>query len=128
MHIRGIESGLGYGAATPVLPVAAASPATSQASDGAHPAPVAPGGGTVVPPGRDAVEEAASQLEEYVRSVGRSLQFRVDDDSGRIVVSVHDLSTGELIRQMPSEAALRFAQQLKAETSGVSSLIIQGLA
>ncbi len=62
-------------------------------------------------------------MEKYVRSVGRSLQFRVDEDSGRVVVSVRDPSTGELIRQIPSEEALRSPSSSKAATCGVSSRI-----
>ncbi|MCU0759127.1 MAG: flagellar protein FlaG [Steroidobacteraceae bacterium] len=74
------------------------------------------------------LEKAAARMEEYARSAGRSLQFRVDQDSGRVVVSVRDLSTGELIRQIPSEAALRIAQDLGSGEPGASSLIIDGLA
>jgi len=60
-------------------------------------------------PRRD-LEAATAQIERFVRSSGRDLQFRVDDDSGRVVVSVRDSDTGELIRQIPSEAALRIAK------------------
>ncbi|MCP5472196.1 MAG: flagellar protein FlaG [Sinobacteraceae bacterium] len=75
-----------------------------------------------------AVEDAAAKLEEIARSIGRQLQFRVDQDSGRVVVSVRDTSTGELIRQIPSETALRIAEDLGAHSVGGSSLIVEGLA
>lgn len=78
--------------------------------------------------GAASVEKAAARMEEYARSIGRSLQFRVDENSGRVVVSVRDPSTGELIRQIPSEDALRVAQDLgKGDASG-SRMLIDGLA
>jgi flagellar protein FlaG len=75
-----------------------------------------------------AVERAAARMEEAARSAGRSLQFRVDEDSGRVVVSVRDPSTGELIRQIPSEAALRIARDLDSGASAGPSLMIEGMA
>jgi flagellar protein FlaG len=62
----------------------------------------------------------AAQLESYLRSIGRSVQFSIDSASGRTVVSVRDAATGDVIRQMPSEEALRLAQALG---SGGSSLV-----
>jgi len=57
----------------------------------------------------------AQQLETYLRSVGRSVQFSIDTKSGETVVSVRDATTGGLIRQIPSEEALRLAQALTAK-------------
>lgn len=63
----------------------------------------------------------AQQLESYLRSIGRSVQFSIDSTSGRTVVSVRDLATGDVIRQIPSEEALRLAQALGS--GGTSSLV-----
>ena len=63
----------------------------------------------------------AAQLESYLESIGRSLQFSVDSASGRTVVSVRDRATGDVIRQIPSEEALRLAQALGR--SGGSALL-----
>ncbi|MGJ8670579.1 MAG: flagellar protein FlaG [Oceanococcus sp.] len=41
-----------------------------------------------------------------------SMQFRVDQDSDRLIVSLLD-ADGEVIRQMPSELILRLAQRLE---------------
>lgn len=75
----------------------------------ARPAAQAP---AAAPTSARELEAATEQIERFVRSSGRSLQFRVDDDSGRVVVSVRDADTGDLIRQIPSEAALRIARAL----------------
>jgi flagellar protein FlaG len=58
------------------------------------------------------VKQAARQLEAFMASMNRYLEFRVDQDSGRTVVTVKDQSTGEVVRQIPSEEVLRLAQNL----------------
>ncbi len=74
------------------------------------------------------LQKAAKRMEDFARSVGRSLQFRVDEDSGKVVVSVRDPATGELIRQIPTEAALKIAENLRSDAPRTSSLIIDGQA
>ena len=54
---------------------------------------------------RGAVQELNSRLENQQIQVN----FDVDDDTGRIVVKVKDIDSGEVIRQIPSEATLEFA-------------------
>ena len=61
----------------------------------------------------EAVKAAASQIESYLKSSGRELEFRVDEGSGQMVVSVRDAASGDLIRQIPGEAVLRMARALK---------------
>lgn len=71
------------------------------------------------PPAADAtrqIDEIAKRLESYLQSVSRSLEFSVDSDSGRTVISVRDGSTGELIRQIPNEEVLRLAQMAEDQT------------
>jgi flagellar protein FlaG len=60
----------------------------------------------------EALKAAAKDIETYLKNSGRSLEFRVDDASGRTVVSVRNPQTGELIRQIPSEEVLRIASAL----------------
>lgn len=55
---------------------------------------------------------AAEQIESYLRHVNTNLEFRVDDAAGKVVISVREQATGELIRQIPSEEALAIAAQL----------------
>lgn len=58
------------------------------------------------------VKAAAEQIESYLRHVNTNLEFRVDDAAGKVVVTVREQATGELIRQIPSEEALAIAAQL----------------
>ena len=58
-------------------------------------------------------EAAVQQLNDYVQSFQRDLEFSLDETSGRSVVRVVDTSTQELIRQIPNDVALRLARNLK---------------
>ena len=63
---------------------------------------------------RHATRQSSGGLldSNVVANRDRSLQFRIDQDSDRLVVSLLD-SQGEVIRQMPSEMILRLAQRLE---------------
>jgi flagellar protein FlaG len=65
------------------------------------------------PPVRvETARRAAEQIARFLRESGHELSFSVDGSTGRTIVSVRDPATGELIRQMPSEEALRIARNL----------------
>jgi len=61
----------------------------------------------------DEVAGAVSTIREFVQSVKRNLDFRLDDSSGRVVVSVTDSESGDVVRQIPSEDALKLAESLE---------------
>lgn len=65
------------------------------------------------------VKSAVSEIEKFLSSSRRNLEFSSDEESGKIVVRVIASETGELIRQLPSEEALRIARCL----SDVNSLL-----
>jgi flagellar protein FlaG len=62
---------------------------------------------------REQVESAVSTIQEFVQSVRRNVNFTLEDGSGRIVVKVTDASSGNIIRQIPSEEALQLAESLE---------------
>ena len=70
---------------------------------------------------REQVENAVAILQEFVQSFRHSINFAVDDDSGRLVVKVTDTGSGDVIRQLPSEEALKLAENL----SEVRSLLFK---
>lgn len=108
-----LPSGVAAIEAKPVTPTAAAqSPAEARASAVEH------------------ARGAARQIEAFVRSQGPSLEFRVDDSTGVVVVSVRDAVTGDVIRQIPSEAALRIAESLASAnpTDGSISVLLDEVA
>ena len=63
------------------------------------------------------IESVTKQIDSFLRSIGRTINFRVDHASGRMVVSVLDANTGELIRQVPGEDAIRLAASIEASMS-----------
>lgn len=63
------------------------------------------------------IESVTKQIDSFLRSIGRSINFRVDPGSGEMIVSVIDANTGEIIRQVPGEEALKLAQSIEARMS-----------
>jgi len=61
---------------------------------------------------REQVEEAVATIQEFVQSVRRSINFTLEDGTGRVVVKVTDSNSGDVIRQIPSEEALQLAENL----------------
>lgn len=66
---------------------------------------------------RQPVEEAISSIKQFAQSIQRNLNFALDDSSGRVVVKVTDAMSGDVIRQIPSEDALRLAESLEEARS-----------
>lgn len=64
---------------------------------------------------RDQLDDAVSQLNDYVQNVQRDLQFEVDNERGETIVRVVDQQTQKVIRQIPDEVALRLAENLQQE-------------
>ena len=64
------------------------------------------------------IEQAVARLNDYVQSLQRDIVFSVDHDSGRSVVRVVERGTQEVIRQIPSEVALRLAHNLQIQGGG----------
>lgn len=60
----------------------------------------------------DELEIAITTLQDHVQSVSRDLSFRVDDNSGDVVVTVLDSSTQEVIRQIPREDAIELSRKV----------------
>ncbi|MEZ7278080.1 flagellar protein FlaG [Pseudoalteromonas sp. 68 DY56-GL68] len=67
--------------------------------------------------GREQLEKMAQQLQDFMGEMNRSLQFQVDEESGRDVIKVVDKNSGELIKQYPSEEVLSLVAKL-SETAG----------
>jgi len=74
--------------------------------------------------GREQLESAVSNIQEFVQSARRSINFSVAEDAGQVVVKVTDMESGNTIRQIPSEEALRLAENL----AEVRSLLFEGQA
>lgn len=62
-------------------------------------------------PTRDVIAKAAEELQQFVQSMGRNLNFSIDETTGYHVVRVVNPDTGELIRQLPSEELLKVSRE-----------------
>lgn len=92
--------------AVPVPPRAAAAETPERSSDD-DAIPAATDAGTL--------SQALEAIVERAQTQGAELDFRVDEDSGRLIVSLVDRRDGTVLRQMPSEEALRIARTLAQE-------------
>lgn len=77
-----------------------------------------------LPHSREDLEKAVGEIRDFVQSSQRQLDFSIDDSTGQVVVKVIATQSGEVIRQLPSELALKLAQSL----SEVSSLLFDDQA
>jgi flagellar protein FlaG len=65
------------------------------------------------------LEKVAQQLQDFMGEMNRSLEFLVDKDSGRDVIKVLDKSTGDLVKQYPSEEVLGIISKLSDATGSL---------
>lgn len=68
-------------------------------------------------PERADLEKAVTDIREFVQAAQRSLDFSIDDSTHRVVVKVIATDSGEVIRQIPSETALKLAQNLSSASN-----------
>lgn len=68
---------------------------------------------------KEELHKAVKELNEYVKSMDRGLSFRLDEESGRQVITVIEVSSGDIIRQIPDEKMLEVARELAASASGL---------
>ena len=68
--------------------------------------------GPVPPVDPKMLEKAVKDLSQGVQNLQRSLQFSIDESSGRTVIKVVDKDTKEVIRQIPEEQVLELAARL----------------
>ncbi|KAB7627187.1 flagellar protein FlaG [Alkalilimnicola sp. S0819] len=83
----------------------------------------------VNPPAADApkmappepLEKVVTRINEYLQEASRNLKFAVSESTGRVVVTVLNPETDEVIRQIPPEEVMTVAERL---TGGEESLFV----
>ena len=58
------------------------------------------------------LEDTLASLQDATQALQRDLSFSLDDSSGQVIVKVTDTASGKIVRQMPTEEALRMMQSL----------------
>lgn len=73
--------------------------------------------------GHAGLGESVARLQDHVQTLHRELHFRVDEVTGHTVVRVVDTTTGELVRQVPSQEALDTLQTIETLQAGSGLLL-----
>jgi flagellar protein FlaG len=98
----------------------AARPAAIPAEAGGKPLPEN-GKGSPAPareaPARVDLSRAVEALDRFMRETSRSLNFSVDDATGRTIITVMDAETGEIVRQIPPAELLNLARRMAESLS-----------
>ena len=58
------------------------------------------------------LKESIEKVNQLMRDGGRSLNFSMDEKLGGLVILVKNAETGEVVRQIPSDAVVRMAHSL----------------
>lgn len=74
---------------------------------------------TLPQPSSAELKAAVDAINTAVQQSNRNLEFSVDSDTNRTVVRMVDTSTGELIRQFPSESVLEIARGIEQFQQGL---------
>jgi flagellar protein FlaG len=66
---------------------------------------------------QEKLKMAVQEIEKFVQSVKRNLEFSIDEPSGKVVVKVIASDSGEVVRQIPNEEVLKLASSLNDASS-----------
>jgi flagellar protein FlaG len=58
------------------------------------------------------LQESLEKVNQLMRDGGRNLNFSMDEKLGGLVILVKNADTGEVVRQIPSDAVVRMAHNL----------------
>lgn len=67
---------------------------------------------------KEQLQLAVQEINSLVQNLQRDLQFKVDTESGRTIISVVDSETKEVIRQLPPEDVLERAKRMDEAAKG----------
>ena len=62
---------------------------------------------------RENIQEAIDRLNQQLKANGRDLSFQMDEEINRPIITVRNIETGEVVRQIPSEEIVRMAHSLE---------------
>lgn len=59
------------------------------------------------------ISRAITNLNQFLKDSQRDFLFRLDESSGRVVITIVNPNTGEIVRQIPPEEVLKAAHTLR---------------
>lgn len=96
-------------AIAPVQPAVPVTRTGEQETAAAHQPPAEISESEIKP---EQVVEAVNQIQQFTQTLSQNLKFSIDEETGKTVVKIVDVQTQEVIRQIPSEEAIRIAGAL----------------
>lgn len=69
------------------------------------------------------LDEAVKKVSDFLSAQNRDLLFNIDEQTQRTVVTVKESSSGEVIRQIPSEEVLKLADRIQELQQDVGNSI-----
>jgi flagellar protein FlaG len=70
-------------------------------------------------PSTEELKAAVATLNKAMQQSNQALEFSVDNDTDKVVVKMLDTSTGQLIRQYPTEEALAISRGIEQFQQGL---------
>jgi flagellar protein FlaG len=75
------------------------------------------------------VEKAIKDVREFVQKNQRTLDFQMAEESNRVIITVIDRATNEVIRQIPPEDLVKLADRINAPMDdSANGLLFKGTA
>lgn len=68
--------------------------------------------GDLIEPDKSSLDTALEQLNQNMQAWATGLRFDVDEDTQKLIVSLVDSESGEVIRAVPSDAALQISKMI----------------
>jgi flagellar protein FlaG len=95
----------------------------AQQGAGAHGASTDGGSSQQSSPGQELpLERALKKINEQMQAWSTQMQFDIDPDTHRVVISIKDTKSGDVIRTIPSETVLNIAKMItKLQGGGVET-------
>lgn len=76
---------------------------------------------------RTELGQAMESVADYVQNIARDINFRIDEDTDKFVVTVTDQESGEVIRQIPNEEMLEISKNLADAQNRNFGKVLKGL-
>ena len=68
---------------------------------------------------KPSLNKAIADLSQYAQSINRDIEFTVDKDLHKTIITVYDSGTDEVIRKIPSDEVIALARHLGEKNNNV---------
>lgn len=89
--------------------------------------PMVPSSNEALAPNAAELGQAVEKVAGYVQNIARDINFSIDADTNKSVVTVTDQESGKVIRQIPNEEMLEISKNLEDAQRRNSDKVHKGL-